>query len=211
MFDRILSWTKSDSAIVKTYDDESKNLETVDKNDVEIFRAGTWNGDVYERADLQAMVDAFDKVGFSPAIKAGHETGQEKPGASQRLFGLPSLGFVKSIYLKGDTLYANLKDIPKRFANLIQANAFKRISAEIYWDYDDESTGSKFPRVLKAIAFLGANIPALTSLKAIESLYQHGDHGRLFSYDEAGHEFRLYHCDAPLAPMSSGMSLADFL
>ena len=191
---RINGLTPPAGATVKTYDDDPVRLSTVDKNDVEIFRVGTWNGDVYSRADLQAMVDAFDKVGFNPAIKCGHEPGQEKPGMMQRLFGEPSLGIVKSIYLKGDSLYANLADIPRRFGNLIQANAYRRISSEIYWDYACESSGKKFPRVLKAIAFLGAKIPALTSLKAIESLY-HQRGGRLFAYDESGHEFRLYNSD----------------
>src|SRR5262249_40216606 len=54
--------------------------------------------------------------------------------------------------------------------------------AEIYWNYKDDNKRGVYPRVLKAVAFLGAEIPALTNLKAIESLFS----------DEQGREFRVY-------------------
>ena len=179
--------------ILKTYDSD-KALETVEKSNVEIFAAGTFNGDTYAVDDLYAMVDAFDKVGFQPPIKAGHEEGQEDKKTAKRIFGEPALGYVTALRVIGDKLYADLKQIPKRFADLINAGAYKRISSEVYWQYTDDSSGKTFPRVLKAIAFLGANIPALTNLKAIESLYQIGPNGQLMAY-EGNREFRVYNMD----------------
>ena len=180
----------------KSYDGE---LQTVDKDGVEVFAVGVWNGDKYSVADLYSMVDAFPKVGFEPPIKLGHETGQEDAKTAKRLFGEPALGYVKALRVIGDKLYADLKQIPKKVADLITAGAFKRISSEVYWDYTDDSTGKTFPRVLKAISFLGAKIPALTNLKAIESLYQKGEGGKLFAYD-GEREYRLYCMEPHVMP-----------
>ena len=151
--------------------------------------------------DLQAMVDAFPLVGFEPTVKAGHATGQEDEKEARRVFGAPALGYAKRIWIEGKKLLADLKQVPKKFADLIKAGAFKRISAEIYWDYVYEVSGKKFPRVLKSIAFLGAEIPALTDLKTIESLYQKNAAGTLFAYDEKGNEFRAYNME-PMGPVS---------
>jgi DNA-binding transcriptional regulator GbsR (MarR family) len=158
-------------------------LETVSAKDVPIFKAGFWNGAPVTLDDLQAMVDAFSEVGFQPTIKAGHEKKQEDPKESERVFGYPSLGYVEAIRVKGDTLYADLTQIPKRFAALINAGAFKRISAEVYHSF--VSNDKTFPRVLKAIAFLGNAIPAIPDLEAIEALY-----------DAEKREFHVYELEA---------------
>ena len=191
---------------------EQKILPTVDIPAIEVFSEGTWNGDKYDHGDLQAMVDAFDKVGFEPTAKAGHPDGQEDEKKARLVFGAPALGYAKRIWIDGKKLFAEMKSVPKRFADLIKAGAFKRISAEIYWNYKNESNGTTYPRVLKSIAFLGAEIPALTNLEAIESLYEKNATGSLFAYDEHKNEFRLYHMDCAM-PMSSGMgmSLSDYL
>ena len=171
---------------------DTKKLPTVDFKGLEIFAVGKWNGDTYEQKDLQAMVSAFAKVGFKPTVKAGHPDGQDDEKKAREVFGAPALGYVSRIYIKGKKLFADLMSVPKRFADLIKAGSYRRVSAEIYWNYTDDSNGSKFPRVLKAISFLGADIPALTDLKEIENLFQTADSGALFAYDDNGHEFRLY-------------------
>lgn len=183
---------KSDNPTVKLYASGEPPLETVSKENVEIFAAGTWNGDKYTVADLQSMVEAFSRCGFQPPIKAGHEGGQEADEKTRmRVFGEPALGYVRALRVAGDRLYADLCNIPKRFAKLLDAKAFNRISSEIYWNFKDESSGATYPRVLKAIAFLGAKIPALTSLKAIESLYELTEAGGLLAYDNKI-EFHVY-------------------
>lgn len=171
---------------------DDKNLETKSITGLEVFSVGVWNGDSYSEKDLDAMVEAFDKVGFQPPIKAGHAEGQEDEKKARMTFGAPALGYVSRLYRSGKRLLADIIQIPKRFADLIQAGAYKRISSEIYWNFSDEATGNKYPRVLKAIAFLGAEIPALTNLKAIESLYSRNAAGLLFAYDEKGQEYRAY-------------------
>lgn len=167
------------------------DLPTVDFNSVEIFAAGSFNGDTYTEQDLDAMVEAFDKVGFKPPIKAGHQDAQEDEKTSRRVFGEPALGYVRRIYRNGKKLLADLTKVPRRFADLIKAGSYSRISAEVYWAYSNHD-GEKLPRVLKAISFLGADIPALTNLKEIEALFQRNDSGVFYAYDNEKNEFRLY-------------------
>lgn len=187
---------------LKRYDtdkqDDFEKLPTREVKGVEVFSTGTHNGDPYDTDDLKAMVDAFGKVGFEPTIKAGHEEGQEDEKKARKVFGTPALGYVSRLYLKGKKLLADLKQVPKRFADLIESGAYKHVSAEIYWNYQDKGKKLKLPRVLKSIAILGADIPALTNLKAIESLYEvDEDTGRVFAFDD-DNEFRVYdYCPLP--------------
>lgn len=176
------------------------DLPTVDFKGIEVFASGTFNGDLYSDADLDIMVDAFDKVGFKPTVKAGHADGQENEKKAREVFGAPALGYVSRIYRNGNKLLADLTKVPRKFADLIKAGSYSRVSSEIYWNLMNE--GKKIPRALKSIAFLGADIPALTNLKEIEALYQKNDAGQLVAYDENKNEFRPYDLDvSEPAPM----------
>jgi hypothetical protein len=172
------------------------DLPTVSINGLEVFSSGSFNGDKYSEADLDLMVDAFDKVGFQPTIKAGHADGQEDAKAARKVFGEPSLGYVSRLYRNGKKLMADITSVPRRFADLIKARSFSRVSSEIYWNYKNDSDHKTYPRVLKAVAFLGADIPAITSLKEIEALFSRNDEGSLFAYDENKNEFRVYDVQA---------------
>jgi hypothetical protein len=178
----------------KKYD----SLPTLSIKGLEIFASGTYNGDTYSDADLDAMVSAFGQVGFEPTIKAGHADGQESEKEARKVFGAPALGYVDRIYRQGTKLLADLKDIPRKFADLIKAGAYKRISSEVYWGY--KNGGNTYPRVLKAVAFLGADIPAITSLKAVESLYKQSDTGAIYAFDSNDNEFHVYDypCEMPM-------------
>lgn len=156
-------------------------LETVSFPGLEIFQSGKWNGDVYTEADLDAMIQAFGRVGFQPVVKAGHADGQEDEKRARQVFGAPALGYVERIYRQGTKLLADIKDMPKRFAELIRKGAYKRVSSEIYWNYVDGGD-KKWPRVLKAVAFLGADIPALTNLRAVKELYRGNKNVRVYQF-----------------------------
>ena len=170
-----------------------EEIPTVDIPGLEIFSAGTFNNDTYSEADLDAMVSAFDQVGFKPTVKAGHADLQENEAEARKVFGAPALGYASKIYRNGKKLLADLTKVPRRFADLIKKGAYSRVSSEIYWQFSDQ--GKKFPRVLKSIAFLGADIPALTNLKEIEALY---------SLDEASNridcETRIYTVEVTAPP-----------
>jgi hypothetical protein len=131
---------------------------------VEIFSTGTWNGDKYSNKDLDAMVDNFDETGFQPPLKLGHN--EEQP---EMLDGAPALGYVDKIYTEGSKLLANFVNLPKKVYEAIKRGNYKRVSSEIYWNY--KSNGKSLDRVLKAVALLGSEIPAVTNLESISGLY----------------------------------------
>lgn len=130
-------------------------------DDVEIFAVGQWNGDHYNESDLDAMVEAFDalKDRWTPVLKRGHQEQQEQP----------ALGYITSLCRKGKKLVASLENLPKIVYNAIKRGLFKRVSAEIYWNYMDTEKKKKFPRVLKAVALLGSSIPAVSGLKELDA------------------------------------------
>ena len=131
---------------------------------VEIFSEGTWNGDKYTAKDLSAMVENFDETGFQPPLKLGHNEEQ-----SELKDGAPALGYVNKIYIEGSKLLADFVNLPKKVYEAIKRGNYKRVSSEIYWNY--KSDGKSLDRVLKAVALLGSEIPAVTNLESISGLY----------------------------------------
>lgn len=139
-------------------------LATENLNAIEIFAEGRHGADHYTRADLQAIVDAFPHVGFEPILKLDD-------GGARRQFGSPALGFVDRIYITGSKLYADLKQVPRRVAEIIRRSRFKKLATEIYWNYKDEATGRTYPRALKGLSIVGADIGPLNDLASIENLF----------------------------------------
>lgn len=134
---------------------------------VEIFSAGTWNGDKYDVEDLDKMIVAFSEMekGFRPPLKLGHD---EKQKMLQK-DGLPAAGWVGSIYRKGEKLFADFIDIPKKIAELIKNKSYRKVSAEIYWNLSVNE--KKFPFVLGAVSLLGADNPGVMNLDDILGLF----------------------------------------
>ena len=116
---------------------------------LEIFAAGTWNDDFYTEQDLQNMVDAFPAMGWKPPLKLGH---QEQSG--DRAFG-----WIQRIYRSGSKLLADIGDISDELFKLIRMKAYNAVSSEIFWNF--KRAGIEYPRVLKAVALLGAETPAV--------------------------------------------------
>lgn len=138
--------------------------------DVEIFGAGKWNGDTYTVKDLDAMVAAFDEVGFRPPIKLGHG---EKSGGR-------AYGWVERIRRKGDKLVADFMDLPDKVYQAIKDRAFDAVSSEIWFNI--ERDGKKFPRALKAVALLGSEIPG-ANLKPLREAAFDQDDAEVKQYD----------------------------
>lgn len=124
---------------------------------VEIFRVGTWNGEKYTSKDLDNMIEAFDEVGFIPPVKLGHT---DAPDA-------PAYGWVKNLRREGDILKADFEDIPDATFTEISEGRYDAVSSEIFFNmsWNDK----KFPKVLAAVAILGAHPPAVSDLKSLRS------------------------------------------
>jgi hypothetical protein len=155
-----------------------EHTQTFNISDVEIFSVGKWNGDEYTEKDLDDMIEAFDKVGFKPPVKLGHNGDQEKELLKD---GQPALGWIANIKRVGNKLLADLKEIPRALYDAFKRGNYKTVSSEIYWDY--EQGGKTFPRVLRALAFLGADIPAVTDLQSISNLYSDDNGNKYKSYE----------------------------
>jgi hypothetical protein len=150
-------------------------MELFEIKQVPIFESGKWNGDRYTENDLDDMVKSFEEIGgkIKPFVKLGHNA--EQPLLQKD--GLPAAGWIDRVYRIGKVLYADIKDIPQKIYELIQKKAYKRISSEIYWGLKDE--GKTYRRVLKAVALLGADTPAVTSLDDVISLYTEEDYDEI--------------------------------
>lgn len=134
---------------------------------VEIFSAGTWNGDKYDASDLDEMVRAFDETKGSvrPYLKLGHD----KKQVLLQKDGLPAAGWVDRVYRKGLKLLADFSDIPDKIYDLIEKKAYRNVSSEIFWDI---SIGEKkYKRMLAAVALLGADTPGVMNLDDILAMY----------------------------------------
>jgi len=146
---------------------EDKKIELKDIQGVEIFSAGVWNGDRYTNDDLDEMVRAFNanKETLKPSLKLGHDDGQ---GILQK-DGYPAAGWISNLYRKGSKLLADFIDIPEKVYELIKRGAYRKVSAEIYWD--TRINDKVYGRMLAAVALLGADMPAVSNLSDMLALY----------------------------------------
>lgn len=152
----------------------------------EIFASGQWNKDKYTEADLDQLASNFEtlKDVVKPPAKIGHSEKQDM----LKKEGLPAAGWVEKVEKVGNKLVATFRDVPKVIKDLIEKKAYKRVSAEIYPKYKDPRDGKMYKNVLRAVAFLGGDIPAVETLSDIASLYAKGT-------DDSGQEFKTYGFD----------------
>lgn len=162
-----------------------KQLETKNIEGIEIFSAGTWNSDIYTIADLDKMVTAYNatKTKIKPFLKLGHNEMQGLLEAD----GLPAAGWIDNLRRVGEKLVADFVGVPKAIYELIKAGSYRTVSSEIYWNFALD--GEKYPYLLKAVAILGADIPAVSCLKDIMSLYAKGEPAMAYA---EGAEVRTY-------------------
>lgn len=134
---------------------------------VEIFATGTWNGDEYSDSDLDEMVHAFNstKATIKPALKLGHDDNQ----ALLQKDGYPAAGWIANLRRQGSKLIADFVDMPEKIYELIKNKAYRKVSSEIYWNID--IAGNQYKRMLSAVALLGQEMPAVSTLSDIMGLY----------------------------------------
>ena len=149
-------------------------------NGIEVFAAGEWNGDKYTSKDLDEMVKAFEetKHRIKPAIKLGHDDNQFLVQQG----GYPAAGWINNLYRKGEKLMADVIDIPDKIFQLIKNKAYRKVSSEIYWNIKID--GKSYGKLLSAVALLGDQLPAVTSLDDILAWYglDPAD-ARIYSFD----------------------------
>lgn len=129
---------------------------------VQVFETGNWNGSKYTEKDLEEMVNNFGI--FEAPLKIGHD-------AKQKLAGMPAVGWITKLYKKGKKLYADIQGIPKTVYELIKKGAYKKRSAELYYNVVD-GTGKICNNVFGGLALLGAELPAINTLEDVVALYE---------------------------------------
>ena len=144
--------------------------DSYELKNVEIFETGTHNGDKYTNNDLDSMVQAYREQEFIPPIKLGHS---DEPGR-------PAVGWVMRLRRTGTKLVADFSHIPREVYDLIKRRGYDRVSAEVFWNL--KQNGKTFRRALKAVALLGADIPAVTSLAPLHTCFA-GCNGTVRHYD----------------------------
>lgn len=143
------------------------DLPTVTLEGVEILRPGRWNGRVYTPKDIDDLYQSYQELRgvHKVPIKLGHDDGQ----ALAQEDGYPALGWADRVYKRGQRLLGDFSNVPAKFAALVRAKGYRTRSAEIY--FNTTFNGKHYPAVLKAVAFLGADTPAVNGLDDVLAMY----------------------------------------
>jgi len=134
----------------------------------EIFATGKWNGLDFTDDDLDKIVQSFEFFDLSGRIplKFGHNS--EQPLTD----GQPALGWVDRIWREGSKLLADFRDVPRVVYDAIKSGRYKHVSVELLRDV---TAGNRtVPLVLDAVALLGADLPAVGTLKDLQTLTMSG-------------------------------------
>ena len=121
----------------------------------EIFRSGEQtdnNGESREwtNGDLDTMVTLYNEQEPEEKHTAPIILGHVESNT-------PAFGWVDKLKRVGNTLMATFKDVEPQFKELVNAGRYKTVSAAFYDDLK-----------LRHLAFLGANVPAIKGLEAIQ-------------------------------------------
>lgn len=147
---------------------------------VEIFSVGTWNGDKFVQADLEQMVDNFEILAdfHTPPLKFGHARKQ----ILDQEDGQPALGWVSQLKVVGSKLVARFEDVAEVVAQAINAGRYRKVSSEIFFKTQFKGKGIGF--ALKAVALLGADLPAVTNLADLPKLLSKEDNDNLVMFSD---------------------------
>jgi hypothetical protein len=84
--------------------------------------------------------------------------------------GLPAAGYVERLYIQGDKLMADFRDIPKKIFKLLEKGAYKKVSIEMFENI--KIKGKEYKNLLVAVALLGADTPGVMNLSDIMAMYE---------------------------------------
>ena len=132
---------------------------------VEVFAPGTWNDRTFTEADLSAAVEGYEATrGIHRApLKLGHNEKQVLAQAD----GQPALGWVENFRVLGGKLLADLIGMPTVVYEAVKQRRYRKVSMEFWLDIPWEA--GKLAIVPKALALLGADLPAVTDLKGLDT------------------------------------------
>ncbi len=112
-------------------DDVGKNnlTDVVKLNGIPIFQVGEYPQGKFDIEFLQQLADSYDPEFHEAPVYLNHEDENGRRPAGGLAFG-----WIKHLYVKGRTLFADIVDVPRSFAELILSGRIKKRSVEIYRD-----------------------------------------------------------------------------
>lgn len=216
------------------------DLETVDITGVEILAAGgpvfgvgsPPEGDFWTEDDLRAMAAANQELAdeLKPPNKIGHSDGQQlllNSGLGQPTDGeMPAVGWLDGTTFRVEPaaggepakLLADLKAVPKTFAELVKSGAWRTRSVELS-KVTSQKTEKVYDWVVTGLAWLGAKLPAVRTLDDVVALYAGNgvELKRVFAKGDVvwsptdGYESLRYRVDQALnGPETGGMNESRF-
>ena len=128
---------------------------------IHIFRAGKQTAScgttiVFTEDDVLATAAAYDPAVHEAPLVVGHPEQED-----------PAYGWVSQLLAQDGNLYATPTQVNADFAELVQAGAYKKVSASFYPpNHPNNPTPGVY--ALRHVGFLGAQPPAVKGLKATQ-------------------------------------------
>lgn len=150
--------------------DEPEDDEELGEFEMEIFRVGTHNGDDFSAQDLEDIAANFHKLKdeLRPKLKITHRDEQET------LAGLASYGDIVDVFMRkvrdgSRRLFARVSNVPKEVVGFVKQRRFPERSIELYpmFQLGTDEKSPIYKNVLKAVALLGHEMPAVTGMAPI--------------------------------------------
>ena len=136
----------------------------------EIFKTGTYYGRKYTEEDLDTIAKNTNELIAAGKHRAPSKLGHDDAQTFAKINGLPAVGWVSRVFRKGASLFADFVDVPKLVAEAIQKKLYNSVSSEIYLDeHAKREFGVKGP-VLRAVAWLGADVPKVKGMTPLAAL-----------------------------------------
>lgn len=158
---------------------EQLKLKTRDLTDVEILDVGTWDASTGPVKITEAFADELVQntnelisLGLlQPPAKLGHPKNQKLLQQE----GWPAAGWIRNLRRDGTKIVADVAKVPQKLADLIEAGGYRKISSEFWKSFGKVGgKGKSYGPVLTAIAFLGEELPAVSTLDDMIALFGSG-------------------------------------
>lgn len=116
----------------------------------EVFKAGNYPQGKFTQSEVQELAKNYDPSFCEAPITLDHE----QKG--------PAYGWVDKLKEEDGKLKATFKDLSEDLKEFVNKGKYKKISVEIYRELEGKKP------YLKAVSFLGASIPQVKGMKAVE-------------------------------------------
>lgn len=116
----------------------------------EIFKAGTYPQGKFTKEQIEEIAKNYDPSFCEAPITLDHEQSG------------PAFGWVENVKADKGVLKASFKDVTEDLKSFVNDGKYKKISVEIYRELEGKKP------YLKAVSFLGASIPQVKGMEAVQ-------------------------------------------